>query len=67
MTAKLSPEEELRIRMLWLQWQSARPTHQALYFDFHEQVVLNDQQLSHLTLFQTLGALVAHQSDAPPH
>lgn len=66
MTAELSTEEELRIRSLWLEWQAARPVHQALYFDFHEQVVLNDQGLRHLTLFQTLGALVPRQSGTPP-
>ena len=58
MSHPLGKDETDRIRSLWVAWQSGRPTHQALYFDFHEQVIQQDKDLCHIDLFQTLGALV---------
>ena len=58
---ELSNELTDRIQSLWLHWQSGKPTHQALFFDFHTEVIENDQELSHVTLFQTLGALLPLQ------
>ncbi len=62
MAAELTTDETRKLRALWLQWQVNRPPHQALYFDFHEEVVTTSEELNHLSLFQTLGALVPLQS-----
>ena len=65
---ELSNELTNRVQSLWLRWQSGRPSHQALFFDFHAEVIENHHELSHVTLFQTLGALLRLQEsgERPP-
>ena len=41
----------------WLVWQSSKPLHQRLFFNFHAQVVQNDPKFQHFSLLDTLAIL----------
>lgn len=46
-----------RLVELWLAWQDGKPSHQRLFFNFHEEVVARHRELDHLTLLDTLAVL----------
>ena len=42
---------------VWLAWQADKPSHQRLFFNFHEQVVRHDPRFVDYSLLDTLAVL----------
>ncbi len=62
MTAELTTEEHRRIEVLWEQWRATKRPNDALFFEFHDRIIVKSEDLQHITLVQTLGVLVPYQT-----